>query len=427
MRKLFFCARDLQDYLSHVKNIDKLNLPDNRLDLPLVQKILGSLSEGANDDEIFWTANGFKLDFNFGLRLDVPEGNFRVKIGDFDSGEIFFDREISGVRLISVEKYFIRWQVQIFRGDRKIFSHVCNLSGRTVRIIFGKEAGLGDTLANLPFAREFGKRFNCRVVISLPEYLSELAANFYPALEQVKIAPAETYATYYPVMNHGDFPNVPTDTRSSPLNRMAGVILGLNTLAPKPTFKPTAPPVTKEPYVCIGVQASTPTKSWLYPNGWKIVVSYLKSLGLRVFCIDKKNLQREGKYTAQIPDNAEDFTGNRSIMERANMLYYAKFFIGLSSGLSWLADSVNCPVVLISGFSLDWCEFYTPYRVANRLVCNGCFNDLRVRYLKKSCPYHKGTPRELECQKKISPRQVLDAIERLILDNYNLALKRDCR
>ncbi|MBQ3336702.1 MAG: hypothetical protein IJG80_04795, partial [Selenomonadaceae bacterium] len=70
----------------------------------------------------------------------------------------------------------------------------------------------------------------------------------------------------------------------------------------------------------------------------------------------------------------------------------------------------------ICGFSQNWSEFYTPYRVANRLVCNGCFNDRRISYLMKKCPYHEGTPRELECQKKISPRMVINAIERLIVD-----------
>ena len=100
------------------------------------------------------------------------------------------------------------------------------------------------------------------------------------------------------------------------------------------------------------------------------------------------------------------------------MLYHAEFFIGLSSGLSWVADAVGCPVVMICGFSQDWYEFYTPYRVANRLVCNGCLNDIRVNFIGKNiCPYHQSTPRELECQKKISPRQVINAVERLILDN----------
>ena len=100
------------------------------------------------------------------------------------------------------------------------------------------------------------------------------------------------------------------------------------------------------------------------------------------------------------------------------MLYHAEFFIGLSSGLAWVADAVACPVVMICGFSQDWFEFYTPYRVANRLVCNGCLNDIRVNFIEKNiCPYHHGTERELECQKKISPQVVIDAINRLILDN----------
>lgn len=426
MRKLFFCARDLQDYLSQVKNIDKLNLPaaesfaPKLLDLPVVQKILGSLSEEF-DGEILWRTgvDGLHLDFNCGLRLDVPAGNFHVVISDFDTGKIFFKRDLSDVRLVSVEKHFIRWQVEIFSGGRKIFSHVLNLDGRTVHVAFAKIGGLGDTLAGLPFAQKFAETFNCRVVISMPDYLRELAANLYPALEQIDAITPETYATYPVVMNFGDFPTVPADIRNAPLNRLAGAILGLSSLPPKPTFKPTLPPVTSAPYVCIGVQASFPIKGWHWQGGWNIVVDYLKSLGYRVFCIDREKFQRTLSYTSEMPAGAEDFTGNLPLIERANMLYHAEFFIGLSSGLAWLAEIVNCPVVMICGFSHDWHEFYTPYRVANRLVCNGCYSDLRVRAFNDFCPYHRGTPRELECQKKISPRQVLDAIERLILDRMN--------
>ena len=424
MKKLYFCARELQDYLSHIKNVDKLKLPiaesfaAELLDLDFVQNFLSSISRFEGDGEIFWTTgiDGLRLDFNFGLRLEVPEGNFRVRISDFDTGLIFFDRDISNVRLISVEKYFIRWHVEIFSDDEKVFEHTLNLEGRTVHLSFDKKGGLGDTLALLPFAQEFKKIFKCRVVISLPEFLRELAENFYPDLAQVNELNFKSYATYHLQMNFGDFPTVPADIRNYPLNRMAGAILGLNIIPPKPTFKPIAQKVCNEPYVCVGVQASTPAKGWLYPNGWEIVINYLKSLGYRVFCIDKEKFKSAGRYSVAMPANAEDFTGDFSIMERANMLYHAEFFIGLSSGLAWLADAVNCPVVMISGFTHDWHEFYTPYRVANRLVCNGCYSDIRVRAFDNFCPYQKGTTRELECQKKISPRQVINAIERLILD-----------
>ena len=422
MRTLFFCARNINDYLSKVKNIDQLALPDAEsfapelLDLTPVQQILESLSVNFGGENFFDTGvDGLRLDFNCGLRLEVPEGSFHVLIKDFSTGKIFFERDLSDVRLISVEKHFIRWQVEISRDGKEIFSHTFNPEGRTIFLLFDKIAGLGDILAMLPFAQEFAKSYNCRVLINLPEYLRELTANFYPALEQVEDIPPETYASYHLLMNFGDFPTVPADIRSNPTNRLAGAILGVNVLPPKPTFKPTKPRQIAEPYVCIGVQASVAVKGWHWPNGWDIVVDYLKRLGYRVLCIDKENFQQTGSYVNRLPNGAEDFTGNLPLMQRANLLYHAEFFIGLSSGLSWLAEMVNCPVVMICGFSQDWYEFYTPYRVANRLVCNGCYSDLRVRAFNDFCPYHHGTARELECQREISPRQVLDTIERLIL------------
>ena len=100
-------------------------------------------------------------------------------------------------------------------------------------------------------------------------------------------------------------------------------------------------------------------------------------------------------------------------MERINLLAYADFFIGLGSGLSWLAYACDVPVVLISGFSLPLGEFDTPYRVTNQMVCHGCYNDIRVDW-KDGCPYHAGTEREFECSRAISFRMVQSAIDRLL-------------
>ena len=430
MRKLIFCARDIRDYIWQIIDVGELEKVTNfkptmpeLTDAPVIQKFLFDLmkvypncAEYCEAPIYFETGiEGLRLDFNFGLRLDVPEGNFHVRIGD-DCGQIFFDRDISDVRLISFEKYFIRWKVEVSLDGAKIFEHVFNPEGHSVQIVFRYRAPLGDTLAMLPTVEEFRRRFNCSVSILLSEYLKEITAHLYPALKQVDRVGFESYATFYLIAIINPLPYLPVDPRNNCLERMAGSILGINILPAKPIFKPTAQRFCNEPYVCIGIQASTPTKGWLYPDGWRIVVNYLKSLGYRVFCIDKEKVQREENYSVIMPDNAEDFTGDFSIMERTNMLYHAEFFIGLSSGLAWIANAVDCPVVMIAGFTQDWHEFYTPYRVANRLVCNGCFNDVRVVFTHKPCPYHNGTARELECQKKISPRQVINAIERLIID-----------
>ena len=412
MKLHFFTVNDIQDYRKHylrdllVNNVFNELHPQTVEDLDQavffrLAKLPYDVPDGIFESKIYGETgiDGLRLDFNFGLRLDVPEGNFRVKISDFDSGEIFFDKYVSGGRLISVERYFIRWHVEIFSGDKKIFSHTLNLEGQPVAIMF-KIKNLGDAISFLPFLREFKKMHRCNLSFCPPDNLREIVAQLYPDIKLIDEIDFQTYATYYPIMFIVPFPLVPVDTRRMPLNRVGGMLLGINYLPPKAVFKPTAPPVTDEPYVCISVQSSMARKCWLWPGGWDIVVNYLKSLG----------------YTICKPEGAEDFTGDRPLLERANMLYHAEFFIGLGSGLTWLADIVDCPVVMIAGFSQDWCEFYTPYRVANRKVCNGCFNDRRVSYLQIKCPHHKNTPRELECQKKISPRMVIDAIERLIVD-----------
>ncbi|MBQ4405335.1 MAG: autotransporter strand-loop-strand O-heptosyltransferase [Selenomonadaceae bacterium] len=359
--------------------------------------------------------DGLRLDFNFGLRLDIPEGNFRVKISDFDSGQIFFDKYISGGRLLSAEQYFVRWHVEVFLDNKKIFTHTFNLEGQHV-IIGLKIDALGDMIAFLPYLREFQKIHRCKLSVCTNDNFRELIAQLYPEINLIDVMNFEAYVTYYPLMILSVLPFTPIDYRNVSMLRAGGVLLGIDYLPPKAEFKPTEPPITNEPYVCIGVQSAMSRKCWHYPGGWDIVVNYLKSLGYRVFCIDKNAKEENDDLTICKPEGAEDFTGNHSLLERANMLYHADFFIGLGSGLSWLADAVNCPVVMICGFSQDWCEFYTPYRVANRKVCNGCFNDIRTIYAIKFCPYHENTPRALECQKAISPRMVINAIERLIID-----------
>ena len=423
MRKHFFSARSTKDLLQYArmtfgenswKGVRDLNQDDL---FDYVKSVL-RLPEGIFDSRIVGETPiaGLRLDFNCGLRLDVPEGNFRVRISDADSGQIFFDKYVSDGRILSVEQIYIRWQIDVFRDDERVFSHTLNLEGQPVTLMFRIEA-FGDILSLLPYAREFKRLHRCELSICLPSNaLREFVANVYPELPIVDKVSFETYATYYPTMVMGYSPVAPINLRDMPMERMGGAFLGVKILPDKPPFKPTAPRPIREPYVCIAVHASSNRKGWLYPGGWDIVVDYLQRLGYRVVCIDKRATQIDDNMTIGKPAAAEDFTGDIPLMERANMLHYAEFFIGLGSGLSWLAHAVDCPVVMICGFSQDWCEFYTPYRVANRLVCNGCYNDVRVDFLKQLCPYHKGTPRELECQKKIYPRQVLNAIERLIID-----------
>ena len=430
MKTYFFCARDVRDYLQNFPQAKTLKFPPDEfnplgfMNIDRIQKFLRkdiigchpNCDEGlsapiAGDTGI----DGLRLDFNFGLRLDVPKGNFRVRIGEV-GGQTFLDAKLSNVRLVSVEKYFIRWSVEVFLDGEKVFAHALDLEGQDV-LINSLTNALGDNLAFLPAVDELRRRHGCNVSLRLPKYLQEFAAHVYPEINLVDAADYEHYATYSPNFIRSNVPINPIDARDGSIPEVFAATFGVEHFTPEKIFEPTAPPVTDAPYVCIGVQASITQKGWLYPNGWDVVVDYLKRLGFRVFCIDKPAQETSGDLTIHKPAAAEDFTGDFSIMERAKMLHHAKFFVGLNSGLAWLADAVNCPVVMICGFSQDWAEFGTPYRVANRNVCNGCVNDIRTEtFWSGICPRHDGTPREFECQKKISPRQVIDAIERLIID-----------
>jgi len=113
-----------------------------------------------------------------------------------------------------------------------------------------------------------------------------------------------------------------------------------------------------------------------------------------------------------IPRNAEDVTGDVDLKTRMRQIKASDFFIGLGSGLSWLAWACDVPVVLISGFSEPFAEFDTPYRVINKNVCHGCWNDPELKFDKNDwnwCPRNKN----FECSTSITPEIVIKEIKKI--------------
>ena len=94
MRKYFFSAKNISDYRKvYRKIIAQERKPDEtpeefeqRFFLEHIKGLL-KVTDEYFDSEIFGDTgiDGLRLDFNFGLRLDVPAGNFRVVIGDADT------------------------------------------------------------------------------------------------------------------------------------------------------------------------------------------------------------------------------------------------------------------------------------------------------------------------------------------------------
>jgi autotransporter strand-loop-strand O-heptosyltransferase len=109
---------------------------------------------------------------------------------------------------------------------------------------------------------------------------------------------------------------------------------------------------------------------------------------------------------------------NTSIENTMNVIHHSDFFIGLSSGLSWLSWALNKNVVMISNFTLPNHEFMINCtRITNKTSCNGCWNNPNFKFDKGDwnwCPIWKNTDRHFECHKTITPEMVISQIQHLL-------------
>ena len=366
---------------------------------------------------------GIKFDFNYGARVTVPQGEYRVKFIDREACLTVYDAPASGVLVTSSKKYFIDFRIEVYEKDKLIFAHDLDLQGKKVLLKFPVGI-LGDILAWFPYAEIFRKKHKCELYCAMAEDMIEIIKPGYPEINfvQAEERPEGLYASYYMGIFFpcDDREHQPMDWRVIGLHQNAAMILGVDPgekrirLLPKNKTRRI-----KEPYVCIAAQASSQAKYWNNGRGWLNVVKHLKERGYRVLCIDRENVYAQKSRYNIIPYGTEDFTGRRPLQERIDLLYHADFFVGLPSGLSWLAYGVGKPVVMISGMSLALTEFPNKYRVQNFHVCNGCWNDTRITFDHKDfewCPRHKGTDRQFECSRYITPEAVNKVIDRLMAD-----------
>ncbi len=365
-----------------------------------------------------------RFDFNDGARIVCPaskDAAWKVRLRDLDTGNILFETEFQGGHVNSMKRYYVRFGIEVHVKDQPVLTHEYSAKDQEVLIQF-PVGTLGDPMGWFPYAVKFKEKHGCRLSCAMGEPLIALFRDAYPDIEFLtheQVKPERYYATYSIGLffDDKDFVYQPTDFRHVGLHRTAGYILGVDPTeqAPRIVIEDDTRPIA-EPYVCIAVQSTTQSKYWNNPTGWRDVVNFLKDAGYRVVCIDQKATHGTGLIWNHIPNGAEDQTGDKSLAERFRYLKHADFFVGLSSGLSWLAWATGKPVVLISGFTHPTNEFDTPYRVINFHACNSCWNDPRVRFDHKDflwCPRHVNTPRQFECTRLITTDHVKQTIERI--------------
>ncbi|GAB3626068.1 autotransporter strand-loop-strand O-heptosyltransferase [Pandoraea terrae] len=368
---------------------------------------------------------GLRFDFNDGCRVVIPDFGqplrWRVRLTDLRDGSVVREEALASGIVRSPVKYFVPYGITIWLNDVVVFEHRYDARGQKVLVQF-PVGTLGDTLGWLPYAIRFQETHGCRLACVMPPDIAALFRDAYPHVDfvpQDRIERREYYATYNVGLffDDGGCTHQPGDFRRTGLHLAAAHILGVDTREqPARAALPEVSRPLAEPYVCIAVQSTARCKYWNHENGWTEIVQQLRTRGYRVVCIDQKHRHGKDDFWMDMPCGAQDETGERPLVERARWLMHAEFFIGLSSGLSWLAWTMGTPVVLISGFTLPHNEFATPYRVIDATVCTGCWHDPALRYQHQDfhwCPRHAGTPRAFECTRAITPAAVMSAIERI--------------
>jgi autotransporter strand-loop-strand O-heptosyltransferase len=350
------------------------------------------------------------------LTTRVKKGKYRVEFIDKKENKAVYTHNIENNCWVGCSReYYVDWLVKVtdLSKDKVIFEHHFDLNEKRVFISLESES-LGDTIAWFAPIEEFQKKHNCKLIVST--FKNDLFRSEYPNIQFIErgVGVPNIYAGYkigWFYERDSDNYNTsmhPCHFRDIPMQQAASDILGLDLKTYKPRLvKPQTGRPIEGKYICIGIHATAQAKYWNHPHGWQTVVDYLKSEGYEVVLISKET----GTYMGNTaPEGIIDRSGNFPLSDRINYLAHADAFIGVGSGLSWLAWASGTKVVMISGFSKPHTEFEDEnlLRIWNPNVCNGCFNRFRLDAGDWNwCPDQKGTTRQFECSKSIQPEDVI--------------------
>jgi autotransporter strand-loop-strand O-heptosyltransferase len=284
-----------------------------------------------------------------------------------------------------------------------------------------KSRPLGDTIVFMSVADKYQKDRGEDVYIDINPSYHFLFTNCYPNLKLYN-HPSEFDKTMEVEFLFDPY---------TPMQTMFAKQMGYNAQEwvyqrPK-VYTPSSTPLVNGKYIMIGIHSTSQLKYWNHSGGrnvqskslnWEYLTQMLKKKGYTVICCEKFENFGKPPFLNGLPKSSNNKT-ERELMEVMNYIQHCQFFIGLSSGLTWLAHAMNKRVVMISNFTEDYneidlgCEDYI--RISNPDVCHGCFNAIGDKFTFDTndwywCPMYKGTPKEFECHKSITPKEVFDII-----------------
>ena len=322
------------------------------------------------------------------------DSNFKVQFLD-EKGSIVYENTIKANSWVKLNRqYFTAWTAKVWQDGHLIYKNTLNLTNKRVFIVIDSKS-IGDTIAWSGYALKFQEKHNCHVIMS--SFWNKILD--YPELELVEPGATVNCYALYRIGWKWDENKEPVLCNTIPLQQAATNILGLEYTPIKPKLKDIYEILGNRPaYVAIATNSTMECKFWT-KEGWQEVINYFHGLGYDVYNVSKEDNPFEN--CTKIKD-----TSIRSTMD---VIRGAKLFIGLSSGLSWLAWALNQKVVMISNFTEADHEFDC-YRVTKPDVCNSCWNDPNI----KLDPFWDWCPRNknFECQRSITADMVIKEIKK---------------
>lgn len=358
--------------------------------------------------------NEILVSYMEGPKVEILGDTFEEYLVEFIDGNtnevVFRDTITNNMWTACGRKYYTPWVIKV-NGE---IIDTFNLEGKRVLITLESSA-IGDTIGWTPYAVEFAKKHNCKVI------LSTFHNNWFKNLEAYKdiewLEPGNSiecdvvYRLGWFRDDEGfwkDTDKHPNQVNLYPMQQTATDILGLEfkELNHGIDFSKGKRPI-KEKYIVIGPQSTAGCKEWPYAN-WLALTKLLKQQGYTVVNLTKDKLEIHGAINSW----------NQSFDTIANYLYHADLFIGLSSGLSWFNWALGQKTLMINGFTSSEHEFQSKVvRVRNEDKCNSCWVNPNFKFDAGDwdwCPIWKNTDKQHICMKSVSTNQVLSKVKQVL-------------
>lgn len=300
-------------------------------------------------------------------------------------------------------KYYIPWTIKINGEVADKFT----LTNKRILISFESKS-IGDTIAWAPYSIELMKQRDCKVILSTFHNEWFKGSENYKDIEFIKPGQSVNCDAIYrigwfrdEVKGWENLTSNPNQVNLIPLQQTITDILGLEYKEVNHglNFKPSKRPI-KNKYVVFGPQSTAGCKEWPLEN-WIELSKLLKSQGYEIMILSLNKYKIDGVRV----------NTTRDWNEVMNCLFHSDFFIGLSSGLSWMNWSLYKTTVMIAGFTQDDHECQTNVIRISNDICIKCWNDPVLVFDSGDwdwCPVYKNTSRQHICQKSITVSQVFN-------------------